>query len=729
MVKKYKKSPLQNDLSRIIEAKHHDPFSVLGFDHQHQLIRVFLPHAQNAFLITDTGKETLLRLPDTDFFEWQGDVNNLPAHYQLGWTDQSGYEHQYHDPYTFAPQISDFDIHLFTEGKLLQCYNVLGSNIKEVDGVKGVLFATWAPNAERVSVIGDFNQWDGRCHPMRVRGSSGIWELFIPDLDAGSLYKYEILNRHTGELLEKIDPYCRHFEQRPATASMTVASNGHQWQDAGWLATRQENQWLHHPMSVYELHLGSWQRDDQDNFLNYREIAHRLVDYIKPLGFTHIELLPITEHPLDASWGYQATGYFAPTSRFGDINDFKYFVDYCHQHHIGVLVDWVPAHFPKDAHGLARYDGSALYEHEDPRLGEHQDWGTLIYNYGRNEVKNFLFASALFWLDEFHIDGLRVDAVASMLYLDYSREDGQWLPNKYGGNENLEAIDFIKELNHLTHVEYPGTLVIAEESTSWPQVTRPGWLGGLGFTMKWNMGWMHDILSYMQKDPIHRHYHHDQLTFGLLYCFSENFLLPFSHDEVVHGKGSMLGKMSGDDWQQFANLRLLYTFMFTYPGKKLLFMGSEFAQRAEWNFDQPLQWQELESPYHKGVQELVAQLNRLYTEIPALHYYDFDAQGFDWVDCHDSAQSVLVYQRNGPDDSVIVVLNFTPMVRENYRIGVPYGGHYEELLNSDSQYYHGSNTGNSSPIISEEVPWMNRDHSINISLPPLAGLIIRRKND
>ena len=481
-------------------------------------------------------------------------------------------------------------------------------------------------------------------------------------------------------------------------------------------------------MSIYEIHLGSWHRDEHNQFLNYREIAHRLVDYLKPLGFTHIELLPITEHPLDASWGYQVTGYFAPSRRFGTLDDFKYFVDYCHQHQLGILVDWVPAHFPKDAHGLARFDGSALYEHEDPRQGEHQDWGTLIYNFGRNEVKNFLFASALFWMDEYHIDGLRVDAVASMLYLDYSREEGEWLPNQHGGNENLEAIDFLKELNHITHVEYPGTVVIAEESTSWPQVTRPAWVGGLGFTMKWNMGWMHDILDYMKKDPVHRHYHHDRLTFGLLYCFSENFLLPFSHDEVVHGKGSMLEKMPGDDWQKFANLRLLYTFMFTYPGKNLLFMGCEFAQRAEWNFNQSLEWQELGSPSHRGIKDLVAQLNKLYSEIPALHYYDFDEKGFDWVDCNDSDQSILIYQRNADNDSVIIVLNFTPVIRKNYRIGVPFGGHYEELFNSDSSYYHGSNTGNANPIISEDKPWMNKDHSISITLPPLAGLIIRRKS-
>ncbi len=735
MISKYKKSSLHDDLIRIIEARHHDPFVVLGPDYARQLVRVFLPHAEEVFLLLQNTaadvekpvKEPFTRLPNSDFFEWEGNLGEIDDHYQILWIDESNWEHQIHDPYSFSAQLTDFDLHLYSQGKLSKCYDMLGAHPREVDGVAGILFSTWAPNAARVSVIGDFNHWDGRSHPMRVRGATGVWELFVPDLNAGTLYKYEILNHQTGEVLEKIDPYARQYELRPSTASISTAEQHFDWQDHDWLAIRNEDQWLHTPMSVYEMHLGSWQRDEHGHFLNYREIAHRIVDYIKPLNFTHIELLPVTEHPFDGSWGYQVTGYFAPTSRFGSIDDFKYFVNYCHQHHIGILVDWVPAHFPKDAHGLARFDGSALYEHEDPRIGEHREWGTLIFNYGRNEVKNFLFSSALYWLDEFHIDGLRVDAVASMLYLDYSREDDEWLPNKYGGNENLEAIDFFRELNHLTHVEYPGTVIIAEESTSWPQVTRPGWLGGLGFSMKWNMGWMHDILDYMQKDSVYRHFHHDRLTFGLLYSFTENFMLPFSHDEVVHGKSSMLEKMSGDDWQQFANLRLLYTFMYTYPGKKLLFMGCEFAQRAEWNNDQALNWSDLDSPYHQGVKDLVSQLNLLYQQTPALHYYDFDHQGFEWVDCNDTAQSVLVYQRKSDNESVIIVLNFTPVPRENYRIGVSHDGHYEELFNSDSSYYYGSNMGNKNPLIAENKPWMERPFSLSLTLPPLAGVILKCK--
>jgi 1,4-alpha-glucan branching enzyme len=561
---------------------------------------------------------------------------------------------------------------------------------------------------------------------MRSRGSTGVWELYIPGLGAGCLYKFEIRNVNSGQILKKTDPYGRQFELRPKTASIVSKDNDYQWQDQHWMQQRPAFDWLHQPISIYELHLGSWQRDEFGNFLNYRDIAHRLVDYISTTGFTHIELLPVTEHPLDASWGYQTTGYFAPTSRFGDVDDFRYFVDHLHQHGIGILLDWVPAHFPKDAHGLANFDGSALYEHQDPRKGEHREWGTLIYNYGRNEVKNFLLSNALFWLQEFHLDGLRVDAVASMLYLDYSREANDWIPNIHGGNENIEAIEFFRELNSVTHAEHPGTIVIAEESTSWPLVTRPTHIGGLGFSMKWNMGWMHDTLDYMSKEPVYRHYHHSQLTFGLLYAFSENFVLPFSHDEVVHGKSSLLNKMPGDEWQRFANLRLLYTYMFTYPGKKLLFMGCEFAQGAEWNHDKSLDWQLLQYPLHQGVKTLLADLNRIYKEHSALNRYDFEARGFEWINCNDTDQSVLSYLRRSDDEIVIVILNFTPVPRENYRIGVPEAGTYREILNSDSEFYAGSNVSNGVNIASQEISCMNRACSLSLTLPPLAGIVLKK---
>ena len=492
------------------------------------------------------------------------------------------------------------------------------------------------------------------------------------------------------------------------------------------MKARAEQDWQRTPYSVYEIHLGSWQRDADGNFMNYRELAVQLADYAKELGFTHIELLPITEHPLDASWGYQCTGYFAPTSRHGTPDDFRFFIDHLHRNGIGVLLDWVPAHFPKDAYALAQFDGSALYEHADPRLGEHKDWGTLIFNFGRNEVKNFLLSSALYWLGEFHIDGLRVDAVASMLYLDYSRKAGEWIPNKYGGNENLEAVDFIRQLNAVTHEQHPGSLMIAEESTAWPAVSRPTYLGGLGFSMKWNMGWMHDTLSYMEKDPIYRHYHHDLLTFGLLYAFTENFVLPFSHDEVVHGKKSMLDKMPGDGWQKFASLRLLYTFMFSYPGKKLLFQGCEFGQGKEWNFNEALDWELLERPQHQGIRQIICDLNRLYRDEPGLHEVDFDGAGFEWIDCHDSSQSVLSYIRKDRSGGRLVaaVFNFTPVPRTNYRIGVPEAGIWREAINSDAEFYGGSNVGNQGRVRSEEISWMGRPHSIPIALPPLGGLIL-----
>jgi 1,4-alpha-glucan branching enzyme len=717
---------MENDLDKIALACHHEPFSVLGNQtaHHDEFILFYSPDTQQ-LNVTENNIPTV-RFADSDFFVCSERLEEIGEHYLLTRTDAHDNVTSYHDPYSFKPQLEDYDLHLFSEGKHLHIYRVLGAHPKSINGIDGVLFATWAPNAARVSVIGDFNEWDGRRYPMRSRGGSGIWELFIPELENGTLYKFEIRNRDSGLVQSKSDPYAQQCELRPRTASVTRNIPTFKWQDSPWIKSREKSDWLHEPLSIYECHLGSWQRDENGKFLDYHELAHRLVDYIKDTGFTHIELLPITEHPLDASWGYQTTGYFAPTSRFGAADDFRYFVNYCHEHDIGVLLDWVPAHFPKDVHGLANYDGSALYEHEDPRRGEHRDWGTLIYNYGRNEVKNFLISSAVFWIEECHIDGLRVDAVASMLYLDYSREDHDWIPNLHGGNENLEAIEFLRELNIITHANFPGTIIMAEESTAWPQVTRPTNIGGLGFSMKWNMGWMHDTLNYFVNDPVYRHYHHDQLTFGLLYLFSENFILPFSHDEVVHGKSSMLYKMPGDEWQRFANLRLLYTYMFTYPGKKLLFMGCEFGQGDEWNHDKMLDWHVLQYPLHAGIKKLVSDLNGLYSQQAALHKYDFDPIGFEWIDCSDTDQSVLSYLRKTEEESIIVVLNFTPVIRDNYRIGVPEEGNYEIIFNSDSSYYSGSDAGSDSVIHAEASAWMNRPASLSLSLPPLAGLVLKK---
>jgi 1,4-alpha-glucan branching enzyme len=718
---------LDPELRKIAEARHHDPFTVLGrhIKGREGIIRVFNPHAGEVSIAE--GGLPLERVADTDFFEWRGGADETPERYRLIWRDHDHREHIAHDPYCFPPQIPDFDLHLFSEGKHWHAYRVMGAHVHEVDGIAGIRFAVWAPNAARVSVVGDFNRWDGRSHPMRVRPGSGVWELFVPDLAPGSYYKFEIRNRDSGQVFLKSDPYGRHFELRPGTASIAEAPTHFQWHDSDWLERRAALDWQHAPMSVYEVHLGSWQRGMEGEFLNYRELAHRLVDHVAALGFSHIELLPITEHPFDLSWGYQTTGYYAPTSRFGTPDDFRYFVDHCHRHGIGVLLDWVPAHFPKDAHGLAWFDGTPLYEHADPRRGEHLDWSTLIYNFNRHEVKNFLLSSALYWLEEFHLDGLRVDAVASMLYLDYSRKEGEWIPNQYGGRENLEAIAFLRELNEVTHGQCPGALIMAEESTSWPQVSRPTWLGGLGFDLKWNMGWMNDTLRYMARDPVHRKYHHDMLTFSMLYAFTENFLLPFSHDEVVHGKGSMLNKMPGDEWQRFANLRLLYTYMFTHPGKKLLFMGCEFAQGVEWNAAQNLDWYVLDYPFHQGVMRLVGDLNRLYHRSPALYEYEFEWQGFDWVDCHDAEQSVLSFLRKSDDEFLVVIVNFTPVPREDYRIGVPESGQYQEILNSDSDFYGGSNVGNGGrDLLAEEKEWMGRPYSLNVTIPPLASIVLER---
>jgi len=717
------RSDIQGNLERVVQARHNDPFSVLG---RHMIngrlvVRAIIPAASEVAL-TDSD-QPMRRLAGTDLFEWEGEVGSVPERYRLTWLDTDQRQHVSYDPYSFLPQLSDYDLYLFGEGKHWRAYQFMGAHPHKVDGIAGVLFAVWAPNAERVSVVGEFNRWDGRSHPMRVRGGSGVWELFMPGLAPGALYKYEIRSALSGAVFVKADPYGRQMEHRPATASIVAPSSQYPWNDGEWLERRARCDWQHRPMSIYEVHLGSWQRGPEGEFLNYRALAERLVPYVKEMGFSHIELLPVTEHPYDPSWGYQTTGYYAPTSRYGSPDDFRYFVDYCHRHDIGVFVDWVPAHFPKDAHGLARFDGTALYEHEDPRRGEHLDWGTLIFNYGRNEVRNFLLSSALYWLEEFHLDGLRVDAVASMLYLDYSR--GDWLPNQYGGRENLEAIDFLHLLNTVVHRTDPGIMMMAEESTSWPQVTRPIHVGGLGFDLKWNMGWMNDTLSYMSQDPVHRKYHHDMLTFSMLYCFTENFLLPFSHDEVVHGKQSMLHKMPGDEWQKFANLRALYTYMFTHPGKKLLFMGTEFGQGLEWNSAQVLDWYVLDYPFHQGIKALVRDLNHLYHDTPALYQHEFEWQGFEWIDCHDADQSVVSFLRRSEQDFVVVIVNFTPVPRYDYLIGVPAPGAYREILNSDSQFYGGGNLGNGArPPMAEPIPWMGRPYSIALTVPPLAGVVL-----
>ncbi len=720
-----KKPTLSPELRRIVEARHKDPFSVLG---RHQegdrvQIRVLLPHAEEVSIAE--GGHRMRRIEDTDIFAWEGQASQVPERYRVIWRDDAHREQIAHDPYCYPPQLGDLDLHLFGEGRHWHAHRFLGARVHEADdNDAGVLFSVWAPSAERVSVVGDFNRWDGRRHLMRVHGN-GVWELFIPDLAPGIMYKFEI-RAQNGDIGLKSDPYGRRFEIRPDTASIVEPPSAFRWTDGEWLEHRAEHDWLHQPMSIYEAHLGSWQRGPEGEMLDYRTLARRLVEYVKDLGFTHIELMPITEHPYDKSWGYQTTGYYAPTSRFGSPDDFRWFVNHFHENGLGVILDWVPAHFPKDAHGLARFDGTALYEHEDPRLGEHKDWSTLIFNFGRYEVKNFLISSALFWLQEYHIDALRVDAVASMLYLDYSRQKGEWIPNRYGGRENLEAIDFMRELNEVTHTQVPGALIMAEESTSWPQVTKPVYLGGLGFDIKWNMGWMNDTLRYIENEPIHRQYHQDMLTFSMLYAFTENFLLPFSHDEVVHGKQSMLGKMPGDEWQRFANLRLIYTYLFTHPGKKLLFMGCEFGQGTEWDSTNRLDWYALDYPYHQGVQRLVRDLNGLYRRESALHVHDFEWEGFEWVDCHDAQHSVMVYLRKAGEDFLVVALNFTPIPRTSYRVGVPAPGTYREVINSDASDYAGSGAGNGDrTLVAEDQPWMDRPHSLEITLPPLAGVLLK----
>ncbi len=662
---------------------------------------------------------------------WEGTLPAALRAYQLRVTDHEGRVSEVEDPYRFPSTLSDYDLHLLGEGTHYRVYDKLGAHRAHLDGVEGVIFAVWAPNAKRVSVVGDWNAWDGRRHPMRLHPGNGIWELFVPGVVEGARYKFEILDRWGKPLALKADPFAFAFEpDTPRTASVVADLDGHEWHDAEWMEARALHRAHEAPMAVYEIHLGSWRRmaGDGARFLDYRELARQLADYLTEMGFTHVELLPVMEHPFYPSWGYQTIGYYAPTRRYGAPKDFMAFVDHLHQRGIGVILDWVPAHFPQDAHGLAYFDGTHLYEHADPREREHPDWGTRVFNFGRREVGNFLLGNALFWLERYHIDGLRVDAVASMIYRDYSRKPGEWIPNKYGGRENLEALDFLKRLNEVVYGSRPGAITVAEESTAWPMVSRPVYLGGLGFGFKWNMGWMHDVLEYMRNDPVHRKYHHNQLTFGLLYAWTENFVLPLSHDEVVYGKGSLLWKMPGDDWQRFANLRLLYAFMWAYPGKKLLFMGGEFGQSSEWNHDQSLEWWLLDAgPYHRGVKGLVADLNRLYRALPALHQLDSDQAGFAWMDCDDWEQSAISFCRfaKDPADLVLCACNFTPVVRRGYRVGVPRPGYYAELVNTDSRLYGGSDVGNGGGVLAEPIPWHGQPYSLQLTLPPLGALWLR----
>lgn len=724
-----------NIFEQILNAECHDPHSFLG---AHEIdkgvvIRVFNPQAIKIFVIDEeNNKETeMSKTNEAGLFELIFKDKKKIFPYSLKIEYDVG-EHITKDPYSFLPTITEYDQYLFNEGNHFEIYNKLGAHIMEVNGVKGVSFAVWAPNAKSVSVVGDFNNWDRRRHQMRILGSSGIWEIFIPGLMEKDIYKFSV-KQSTGRIVDKTDPYGFFNEVRPKTASIVWNIDKYNWNDRDWIEERKsrENN-ISRPISIYEVHLGSWKRkvEEENRFLTYREIANDLANYVKEMGFTHIELLPIEEHPLDASWGYQVTGYFAPTSRYGTPEDFMYFVDTMHQNGIGVILDWVPGHFPKDDHGLAMFDGTGLYEHIDPRKGEHMDWGTKIFNYGRNEVRNFLISNALFWIEKYHIDGLRVDAVASMLYLDYSRKEGEWVPNQFGGRENLEAIDFLKRMNEVVYARNPGVTTIAEESTAFGGVSHPVYLGGLGFEFKWNMGWMHDTLVYFTKDPVFRKYHQGTITFSMIYAYSENFILVFSHDEVVHGKGSMIGKMPGDEWQKFANLRVLYTYMWTHPGKKLLFMGQEFGQWSEWSEARSLDWHLLQYEKHSGLQRLVKDLNKLYSKEKALYELDTNPNGFEWIDFYDADNSTLAYIRKAKDGGfLVVVLNFTPVPRENYRIGVPKEGFYEEIFNSDAAIYGGANIGNMGGKLADKVPFHGRPYSIEITLPPLGGLIFKIKGD
>ena len=722
-----------NEIESIVGGYHGDAFRILG---PHQLtdaadgterwvVRAFLPHASSAEVVIGETSYPMQKKHAHGFFS--ASFHREPDDYRLSVHLWNGGIELIDDPYRFPPLLTDFDLYLHGEGTHYESYNTLGSHIVESLGVQGVRFSVWAPNAEVVCVVGDFNHWDTRRHPMRLR-NGGIWELFIPGIGAGAHYKYFVRSRHLGYRQLKADPYAFACEVPPKSASIVTDLTTYEWGDSEWMDNRPNHNWLKEPFSVYEVHLESWMRKPTGESLSYRELAHTLVDYVKQMGFTHIELLPMMEHPFSGSWGYQVIGYYAPTARFGGPDDFRYFVDCCHRAGIGVIVDWVPAHFPKDAHGLAFFDCTALYEHADPRMGEHRDWGTLIFNYGRNEVRTFLISNAVFWLKQYHIDGLRVDAVASMLYLDYSRKPGEWVPNRYGGNENLEAIDCIRRFNEVAHA-VPGALTIAEESTAFSGVSRPVYLNGLGFTMKWNMGWMHDMLGYFKLEPVFRKYHQNMITFSIMYAFTENFVLPISHDEVVHGKKSLLSRMPGDEWQRFANARSFLAYMWTHPGKKLLFMGSEIGNPWEWNHDAAVPWDLLQYDVHRKLQSLVRELNRIYREHRALHQVDFHYSGFDWVDFHDSESSIISFIRRAEatGEFVLVCCNFTPVPRQGYRIGVPEEGFYEEILNTDAEVFGGTNVGNGGLVSTDAEPAHGRDHSIQAVLPPLAVVVFRKR--
>ncbi|QBI18201.1 1,4-alpha-glucan branching protein GlgB [Egibacter rhizosphaerae] len=711
------------EVDRLLEGAHGDPHALLGI---HELpdggavVRAVRPEASEVAVVTANGEEfPAERTDESGFFEAVAPRTLAPTEY---WLRVAYPDATYHlrDPYAFWPTLGEVDLHLAGEGRHEELWRRLGAHVVEVDGQPGVAFAVWAPNARSVRVVGDFNSWDGRLHPMRSLGSSGVWELFVPEVGPGSRYKFEMVTAD-GELALRADPYAFHTDVPPGNASVVFHST-HEWQDDEWLARRAERDLLHEPFSIYEVHPGSWLQPDREDLepVGYRELAHRLADHCEALGFTHVEFLPVAEHPYAPSWGYQVTGQFAPTARLGNPDDFRYLVDHLHQRGIGVIVDWVPAHFPKDSWALARFDGTALYEHADPRQAEHPDWGTLVFNYARNEVRNFLLASALYWIEELHVDGLRVDAVASMLYLDYSRDEGEWVPNEYGGNENLAAIEFLKQLNAVVYGRNPGAVTIAEESTAWPGVSRPVHLDGLGFGFKWNMGWMHDTLSYFSRDPIHRQHHHGELTFGLLYAWSENYVLPLSHDEVVHGKRSLLDKMPGDRWQKFANVRALYAYMWAHPGKQLLFMGGEFGQWKEWSEERGLDWHLLEEPDHAGLQHLVGDLNATYRRLPQLHERDSEPDGFQWIEADAADENVIGFARFAADGSPLVCLaNLSPQPREGRRFGLPAAGTWHEVLNTDAGLYGGSDVGNGGQVVADSEPLGQLPARAEVVLPPL----------